>query len=104
MPSWDLFEHQSDEYKAKVLPPEVKARVAVEQAVDIRLVAVCWPNRHSDRDAPIRCFGADQGFAEEVRVHHGERGRGGPKSTGEMKQSSVVVLSRQKPGRGSPDD
>jgi len=32
MPSWNLFEHQSDEYKAKVLPPEVKARVAVEQA------------------------------------------------------------------------
>ena len=32
MPSWNLFEHQSDEYKAKVLPPDVKARVAVEQA------------------------------------------------------------------------
>jgi transketolase len=32
MPSWNLFEQQSDEYKAKVLPPEVKARVAVEQA------------------------------------------------------------------------
>jgi transketolase len=27
-----LFEHQSDEYKNAVLPPEVKARVAVEQA------------------------------------------------------------------------
>jgi transketolase len=32
MPSWNLFEQQSDEYKAQVLPPEVKARVAVEQA------------------------------------------------------------------------
>jgi len=32
MPSWNLFEQQTDEYKAKVLPPEVKARVAVEQA------------------------------------------------------------------------
>lgn len=32
MPSWDLFEHQSDDYKEEVLPPEVKARVAVEQA------------------------------------------------------------------------
>jgi transketolase len=32
MPSWNLFESQSDEYKAKVLPPNVKARVAVEQA------------------------------------------------------------------------
>jgi transketolase len=32
MPSWGLFESQPAEYKAKVLPPEVKARVAVEQA------------------------------------------------------------------------
>ncbi len=30
MPCWKLFEDQSAEYKRKVLPPEVKARVAVE--------------------------------------------------------------------------
>jgi len=32
MPSWDLFEHQPKEYRDSVLPPEVTARVAVEQA------------------------------------------------------------------------
>lgn len=32
MPSWDIFEHQSDDYRAGVLPPEVKARIAIEQA------------------------------------------------------------------------
>jgi transketolase len=32
MPSWDIFEHQSREYQEIVLPPEVEARVAVEQA------------------------------------------------------------------------
>src|SRR5256884_4881380 len=32
MPSWDLFEHQTQEYQDKVLPPQVTARVAVEQA------------------------------------------------------------------------
>ena len=32
MPSWELFEHQPREYRDSVLPPEVKARVAVEQA------------------------------------------------------------------------
>jgi transketolase len=32
MPSWDIFEHQSREYQDSVLPPEVEARVAVEQA------------------------------------------------------------------------
>jgi len=32
MPSWDIFEHQTPEYRDSVLPPAVKARVAVEQA------------------------------------------------------------------------
>jgi transketolase len=32
LPSWELFEHQPQEYKDQVLPPGVKARVAVEQA------------------------------------------------------------------------
>lgn len=32
LPSWELFEQQPDEYRASVLPPAVKARVAVEQA------------------------------------------------------------------------
>src|SRR6059036_3495087 len=32
MPSWDIFEHQTQEYQDNVLPPAVKARVAVEQA------------------------------------------------------------------------
>jgi transketolase len=31
MPSWDLFDHQPREYRDTVLPPAVKARVAVEQ-------------------------------------------------------------------------
>src|SRR5262245_21361055 len=32
MPSWDIFEHQTQEYQDKVLSPYVTARVAVEQA------------------------------------------------------------------------
>ncbi len=32
MPSWDLFEMQPVEYRDSVLPPAVKARVAIEQA------------------------------------------------------------------------
>jgi transketolase len=32
MPSWDIFDHQTQEYRESVLPPNVKARVAVEQA------------------------------------------------------------------------
>ena len=32
MPSWELFEKQSQEYRDNVLPPEIPARVAVEEA------------------------------------------------------------------------
>ena len=32
MPSWDIFEQQPQEYRDAVLPPEVTARVAIEQA------------------------------------------------------------------------
>jgi transketolase len=32
MPSWDIFERQTLEYRNSVLPPAVKARVAIEQA------------------------------------------------------------------------
>jgi len=32
MPSWDIFEHQSQDYRNSVLPAAVKARVAIEQA------------------------------------------------------------------------
>jgi transketolase len=32
MPSWNIFDHQTQEYRDSVLPPAVKARVAVEQA------------------------------------------------------------------------
>jgi transketolase len=31
MPSWEIFERQSEQYQESVLPPKVKARVAVEQ-------------------------------------------------------------------------
>ncbi|MBV9873736.1 MAG: transketolase [Verrucomicrobia bacterium] len=32
MPSWDIFERQTADYRAAVFPPNVKARVAIEQA------------------------------------------------------------------------
>jgi len=32
IPSWDIFDHQPREYRDSVLPPKVKARIAIEQA------------------------------------------------------------------------
>ncbi|MEE9420215.1 MAG: transketolase C-terminal domain-containing protein, partial [Desulfatiglandaceae bacterium] len=33
MPSWELFEKQSEEYRLEVLPPEIEARLAIEAGV-----------------------------------------------------------------------
>ena len=44
VPSWDIFEKQSDAYKREVFPPGVRARVAVEMALHVRMVAVCGPD------------------------------------------------------------
>jgi len=30
MPSWEIFDHQTQEYRDSVLPPDVKARLAIE--------------------------------------------------------------------------
>jgi transketolase len=32
MPSWDIFDHQPKEYRDSVLPPDVRSRIAIEQA------------------------------------------------------------------------
>ena len=32
MPCWEIFEQQSPEYRNSVIPPQVKARISVEQA------------------------------------------------------------------------
>jgi transketolase len=35
MPCWEVFERQSEDYRAAVFPPAVRARVAVEAGSDI---------------------------------------------------------------------
>jgi len=61
LPSWELFEHQSQEYKDNVIPPTVKARVAVEQAGRFG-----WQRYASSTDAIIgmRTFGASAPLKE----------------------------------------
>jgi transketolase len=71
MPSWNLFEQQSDDYKAKVLPPEVKARVAVEQAAVFGWSQYVGPTgtvigmRRFGASAPIKDLQKKFGFTTE---------------------------------------
>jgi transketolase len=71
MPSWGLFDSQSDEYKTKVLPPEVKARVAVEQAATFGWSQYVGPSgiiigmRRFGASAPIKDLQKKFGFTTE---------------------------------------
>ncbi len=61
IPSWELFEHQSDEYKESVLPKGIKARVCVEQASSFG-----WERYAGDGGAIIamKSFGASAPLKE----------------------------------------
>ncbi len=71
MPSWNLFERQSDDYKARVLPLEVKARVAVEQAATFGWSQYVGPSgtvigmRRFGASAPIKDLQKKFGFTTE---------------------------------------
>jgi len=61
IPSWELFERQPQDYKDKVIPTSVKARVAVEQAARFG-----WQRYTSSTDAIVgmRTFGASAPLKE----------------------------------------
>jgi transketolase len=58
LPSWELFDHQSQEYRDSVLPPGVKARVSVEQASTFG-----W-SRYAGRSVGMNTFGASAPLKE----------------------------------------
>jgi transketolase len=74
MPSWELFEKQSQEYQDSVLPPSVTARVSVEQASTFgwsRYVsnpAHCIGMRTFGASAPLKELQKKFGFTPEVVV------------------------------------
>jgi transketolase len=72
MPSWDIFEEQPEEYRNSVLPPAVKARVAVEQASTLgweRYVGA------SGRIIGMKTFGASAPLKELQKKFGFEPGR-----------------------------
>ena len=67
MPSWEIFEHQAQEYQDSVLPPQVTARVALEQASSFG-----W-ERYVGRGGQLVCmktFGASAPLME-LQKHFG---------------------------------
>jgi transketolase len=67
MPSWDIFDEQSQEYRDSVLPPQVTARVAVEQASTFGWERYVGPH---GRILGMHTFGASAPLKELLR-HYG---------------------------------
>ena len=71
MPSWDIFEHQTQEYQDSVLPPDVTARVAVEEASTLGWERYVGQVRPHYRDEDIRRVSPAQGTPTEIRLRAG---------------------------------
>ena len=64
MPSWELFEQQPEPYRESVLPPEVTARVSVEQASTLGWARYVGADGHS---IGMKTFGASAPLKELQR-------------------------------------
>jgi transketolase len=64
MPSWEIFEHQTEEYRESVLPSNVKARVAVEQGSTLGWERYVGP---SGKVIGMKTFGASAPLKELQR-------------------------------------
>ena len=97
MPSWDIFEQQTQEYRDSVLPPEGDARVAVEQASTLGGSGTS-ADRAASWHEDVWGFGPTQRATEEVRIRARSRSRG-RKGTNRQKvnramSSAIVRLMR----------
>jgi transketolase len=74
MPSWELFEHQDQSYRDQVLPPDVTARVTVEQASGIGWAQYAGPEGRTigmhtfGASAPIKDLQKKFGFSSDAIV------------------------------------
>ena len=89
MPSWELFDDQPQEYRDSVLPPDVTARVSVEQASTfgwgkyVGLTGHSIGMRSFGASAPLKDLTKKFGFTpehvvaaarEQLRVHSAAKG------------------------------
>jgi transketolase len=84
MPSWEIFDHQPEEYRNSVLPPNVTARVAVEEASTLGWERYVGPTGHI---IGMRTFGASAPLKELQRKFGFE-------------PNQVVAAAKKQLGRG----
>ena len=81
IPSWDIFDHQDQSYRDQVLPPDVTARVAVEQAAILGWSQYVGPKgrvigmRSFGASAPLKDLQKKFGFTVDAIAAKGARAR-----------------------------
>ena len=74
MPCWELFEQQSEEYQNSVIPPQIQARVSIEQSAKFGWEKYVGINGHSigmttfGASAPLQELQKKFGFTVEQVV------------------------------------
>ena len=68
MLSRDIFEHRTQACQDSVLPPDITARIVVEEASTFGWGALRRQVRPDHRDGDIRRVGATHGAATKIRV------------------------------------
>jgi transketolase len=86
MPSWEIFDHQPQEYRESVLPAKVTARISIEQASTFG-----WERYvgHSGRMIGMKTFGASAPLKELQKKFGFEPGR-------------IVEVARELLGKAPP--
>ena len=69
MPSWELFDEQSLDYRDSVLPPAVRARVSRRSRGDVGLGTLYRRSRHRRRHRSLWRVRARRGCPREVRLY-----------------------------------
>ena len=102
MPSWDIFDHQTQEYRDSVLPPNVKARVAVEQASTFGWERYVGTSGRVIGMKTFRSLGAAQGAPEEIWLRAGPGGCGSERAAGQGVNRDASSSTKPSPKRRCP--
>ena len=101
MPSWEIFDHQTKEYRESVLPPERDGPGRGRAGLDLRMGALCRLFGPHHRYEDVRGLGAPQGTPAEVRVRAGTDSSGGERAAGEKvarkSMSSAITIGQSSP-------
>ena len=102
MPSWDIFEHQSQEYRDSVLPPEIDGARRDRAGLDVRLGALRRPTGTRHRHADLRRVGAAQGAADRSSASRSRRSSRRPGRSWLADGTVVTTSMIDRPGAQGP--